>query len=217
MPIVLPEPAVQLLVLNFLIHHGYEESARALHRSLLPLLAASSSLFSEERLASNFSVVRVRKHFAAMVTDGNADQAIAAAERLYPGLLAANPALSFQLHCQLFVELVRRMHMSSTASPTLEDLLVVGQQIQQMPSASSVPLQDLYALVAYKDPFSSPLAHLLGAARQEELAEALETAVLRREGKPRRSALEICHQQTQVCTEALQQLGNCRPALMDFR
>ena len=56
--------------------------------------------------ASVISQVKLRKSITDDVVAGNVAEAIQLADTLAPGMLAANPSLTFRLHLQTFYELV---------------------------------------------------------------------------------------------------------------
>ncbi len=87
------------LVFNYLLHHSYFDTAAVVARDLLDGTVAVSREDVEE--------VSLRRALGDAVVDGRIDEAMAAAERLAPGVLGAHPGILFRLHCQKFIELVR--------------------------------------------------------------------------------------------------------------
>jgi len=60
---------------------------------------------------------RRRQAAAEAAAAGRVEEAVAAAEALAPGALAAQPAVLFRLQCQRFLELVRRARLGRTRTP----------------------------------------------------------------------------------------------------
>lgn len=87
------------LIFQYLTHHGYWDSAAAVARDVLGGGAEIPASAKEESAA--LDVV------GAALARGDAEEAAAVAERLAPGVLAANPRVSFALQCQKLCEMVR--------------------------------------------------------------------------------------------------------------
>ena len=104
------------LVLSYLVHHGYSQSAQVFSRStgqrldedvssirsrqsiifhILTILAPTNNLFAS--LPSEIQL---------LVLAGRISEAMRLVESSYPGLLASNPELLFKLKCRQFVEMI---------------------------------------------------------------------------------------------------------------
>ncbi|KAI9025698.1 hypothetical protein DFJ74DRAFT_705193 [Hyaloraphidium curvatum] len=91
-----------------------------------------------------------------------------------------------------------------------EDLLATvmayGQELQNEYGAEErepfrTALQECFSLLAYSDPFKSPLAHLLQPAAREPVANMVNGVILAVQGKPPLSSLEVVYRQTSVCLD----------------
>lgn len=77
----------------------------------------------------------------------------------------------------------------------LDEAILYGQQLQALYANQTNPifrarLEDVFSLVAYSDPLSSPVAHLLMPSLRVEIAEDINRAILVSSGKSARSELE---------------------------
>ncbi|KAF9134992.1 hypothetical protein BGW39_005084 [Mortierella sp. 14UC] len=104
------------LVLSYMIHHGYSESARQFASDLAP---HSPNRKGHGTLGSNefdcASMVRDterRKEIRRTILSGDIDRAMAMLEESYPGIITNNEDMLLQLRCRKFVEMV-----SSASSP----------------------------------------------------------------------------------------------------
>ena len=68
--------------------------------------------------------VKLRKTITDDVVAGNVAEAIQLADTLAPGMLAANPSLTFRLHLQTFFELVRTLESQPLSSFCSQSLMI---------------------------------------------------------------------------------------------
>lgn len=94
------EDIVGRLIFNYLTHHGYWDSAEAVARDVLGGGAEIPASAREESAALGA--------IGTALARGDADEAADVAERLAPGVLLANPRVSFALQCQKLCEMVSR-------------------------------------------------------------------------------------------------------------
>jgi hypothetical protein len=107
------------IVFNYLLHHSYFDTAAVVARDLLDGAAVVSPKDVED--------VKHRRGVAEAVVAGRIDEAMAAAEALAPGVLAAHPNILFRLHCQKFIELVgvtARTDRPDAPDPAAYDMLL---------------------------------------------------------------------------------------------
>jgi len=168
------------LVLDYLVHHGYKEAAVA--------FAASSGV--EELTMAKQAGMGARQGVSALVREGRIEEAITRVNELYPTLFEDSPECLFQLKCQRFVELVRE--------GSLEESITFGRrELQEPPEREAAALKDALALLAYPDPATSPVAHVLLPARRHAVAETLNEALLEQQREPKESRLR------RLCKHAL--------------
>ncbi|KAI9285909.1 concanavalin A-like lectin/glucanase domain-containing protein [Umbelopsis sp. AD052] len=100
--------------------------------------------------------------------------------------------------------------------------MTYGQQLQQNYGRDERPevqstLVETFSLIAYRDPFQSPVAHVLDDLRRDELVNQLNSAILVSRNLPGMPRLEHMYKQTQVAIQELLFAGNGKAAMMDLR
>ena len=223
----------QLVILTYLVHNGFEETAKSFYQSVGPLLQSRVGnlripAYLQGDLEGQFSKVRIRRNLSDRILHGQIEEARALLMTHYPLILEAredSSLIQFCLTAQSFIESVRQVAATSSQSNTPEDLLqsllVAGVELQRLAGKITTPmpysLDDLYALVAYPNPFQSPLAHLFGDRYREQLASLIDQAILHAEGQDSQCSLVTLFQQLQVTLELLQQLGSPMVAFIDIK
>ncbi|GAB5587617.1 hypothetical protein Unana1_02517 [Umbelopsis nana] len=120
--------------------------------------------------------------------------------------------------------------VSSLSSSDDEDMLdgvlgnamAYGQQLQRTYGNDERPefqsaLIETFSLIAYRDPFNSPVAHVLEEQRRDDLVNQLNSAILVSQNRPAMPRLERMYKQTQVAIQELVLAGNGKAAVMDVR
>ncbi|XP_065827758.1 ran-binding protein 9-like isoform X2 [Oscarella lobularis] len=107
--------------------------------------------------------------------------------------------------------------LSAVRASSLERLLQFGRDLQLLNSelkrehgpcpADEKLLQDAFSLLAYADPWSSPLGHILNPAEREPVADALNSAILESHQLSRQPPLELAIQQTRCCLRLMSRSG----------
>ena len=224
----------QLVILTYLVHNGFEETAKSFYQSMGPLLQSRVGnlripAYLQGDLEGQFSKVRIRRNLSERILHGQIEEARALLMTHYPLILEAREdsfLIQFCLTAQSFIESVRQVAATSSQSPNttedlLQSLLVAGVELQRLAGKITTPmpysLDDLYALVAYPNPFQSPLAHLFGDRYREQLASLIDQAILHAEGQDSQCSLVTLFQQSQVSLELLQQLGSPMVAFIDIK
>ncbi|KAG0284746.1 hypothetical protein BGZ96_010904 [Linnemannia gamsii] len=104
------------LVLSYMIHHGYSESARQFASDLAPQSSNQKGHgthgSSEFDCASMVQDTERRKEIRKTILSGDIDRALIMLEESYPGITTSNEDMLLQLRCRKFVEMV-----SSASSP----------------------------------------------------------------------------------------------------
>ncbi|KAG0287704.1 hypothetical protein BGZ98_004532, partial [Dissophora globulifera] len=130
------------LVLSYMIHQGYSESAKQFSSDLMPkpLLklglngagegSSSSMAGSAPAELNHYSLAIIdaerRKLIRKAIMSGEIDQAMQLLETHYPGVMANNEDMVLQLRCRKFVELV---HLSSSPLRSLDHLNEKGTTV----------------------------------------------------------------------------------------
>ncbi|KAH6968496.1 hypothetical protein DER45DRAFT_13526 [Fusarium avenaceum] len=247
---------IQALVLQFLQHDGYVETARAFAEdmkvqkealSLDPAVTVDGVSIRDDEDANN------RQRIRRAILEGDIDRALKYTNVYYPHVLQDNEHVYFRLRCRKFIELVRKLaqlnmrnetkgngHIHNTVSQNMDidlngsentsweadggenttesaelerSMLEYGQKLQEEYANDprievSKALNEIWALVAYQNPFKEPqVSHLLDRNGRVAVAEELNSAILLSLGKSSRAALEKLYAQTNVILEDLRQDG----------
>ena len=102
---------IEQLVLQFLQHDGYVETARAFAEELRDVKVALRQDENEE--IPGISIrddkdARNRQRIRRAVLEGDIDQALEYTDAYYPQVLADNKQVYFRLRCRKFVEMIRK-------------------------------------------------------------------------------------------------------------
>ncbi|KAI8369692.1 CTLH/CRA C-terminal to lish motif domain-containing protein [Blakeslea trispora] len=99
------------LVLEYLRHHGYTQSAKALEKTM-PTPCSQS----EDK-----AQVSYRQKIRHAVMEGDIEEAMVLCETHYPGVLRNNPFVLFRLECRNFMEMVKRAQKEHQWMDTAEE------------------------------------------------------------------------------------------------
>ncbi|KAI7831608.1 concanavalin A-like lectin/glucanase domain-containing protein [Gamsiella multidivaricata] len=114
------------LVLSYMVHHGYSESAKQFSNDLAPQPlkrrdSSGKSSTSTSAESSRYLPVVIdterRKVIRRAIMTGEIDQAMDLLEKNYPGIITNDPEMVLQLRCRKFVEMV---HQASHPLHTLD-------------------------------------------------------------------------------------------------
>lgn len=97
----------------------------------------------------------------------------------------------------------------------LQKILQFGRELFQMNStieggdnqANNRMLRDAFSLLAYHDPWNSPLGYQLDATQREHVSTLLNSAILEANNMPRISPLEVVYGQTSECMRLMSKYG----------
>ncbi|KAI8905767.1 CTLH/CRA C-terminal to lish motif domain-containing protein [Powellomyces hirtus] len=144
-----------------------------------------------------------RKIISELVLAGEVGEAIEYCNSVFPETLTGDTPESadimFQLQCQRFVECVK---------VSAAEAMTFAQQELGKFGAFGRPkyvekLNDIIGLIAYPDPYSSPLAPYLSEKRREEVATSLNSHILASQGFPSTTTMEQLIRQSTVVRETL--------------
>ncbi|KAI9267375.1 concanavalin A-like lectin/glucanase domain-containing protein [Sporodiniella umbellata] len=94
---------IDLLVLDYLVHHGYVESANALQKNMQSCNKENSG----HREADDSTEIQMRASIRRFLLAGRVCEAISQIDAIFPSLLENNKHLLFQLKVQKFVEMIK--------------------------------------------------------------------------------------------------------------
>ncbi|CAD7702636.1 unnamed protein product, partial [Ostreobium quekettii] len=201
-----PSGCVAEIILDYLIHHRYWQTAALVARDLM---GDSREVGEDEQR----KIIARQKIYDAVV-NGNIDEALSQTDSIAPGTLETHPQILFKLRCQKFMEMLQGGEDETHAA------LQFGRTILT-PSCSKKDdqafLSEVLTLIAYEDPNQSPFGHLLKPEYRRELADELNSAILTQQGRSKRSSLETVHNQMMASFEELRSLGDMRCRLVDVR
>ncbi|MCL4124381.1 UNVERIFIED_CONTAM: hypothetical protein GTU68_067452 [Idotea baltica] len=99
----------------------------------------------------------------------------------------------------------------------IERMLLLGRELQQMSQSlrreigknkqNKTMLQDAFSLLAYNDPWNSPVGWQLDSIQREPVCQALNSAILESHQLPRRPPLEICISHTKQLIDLMSRSG----------
>lgn len=148
-------PTDQIIILSYLIHNGYEETARSFYQGMAALLKTPSTgsmripsylQAQGEELDCEFSKVRIRRSLSDMILEGRIEEARALLASHYPLIIEGGSGypdsaiIQFCLTAQSFIESVRKAAMtkrSNTTEDPLETLLAAGVELQRLAGSVS--------------------------------------------------------------------------------
>eukprot|EP01135_Chromosphaera_perkinsii_P005924 Nk52_evm10s372 gene=Nk52_evmTU10s372 len=169
--------------------------------------------FGEEQ-SSNF-YAKFQPHFQSMdkrklamtlVQSGNIDEVIELCTSQFPDLLGLHEGdpfekrhLYFQLLCLKFVELIRKKESASALFFAQGTLNPFGKESSKFLEI----IQDVVALLAYEEPEKSPVASFLDFERREDVALALNRAIIIYKGASPDLNIDTLLRQLKVVMEEL--------------
>ncbi|KAJ3160238.1 hypothetical protein HDU86_001074 [Geranomyces michiganensis] len=223
---------INQLILSYLIHHGYSETAATFHKDTASVRASPGTpvvSFDKED-------IRKRQLIRDHVVEGDIDQAVALLDEFYPTILAQNPHLAFQLRSQRFIELMRALTTPSNAmdvdgpsapapSAAEEDMrsvVLYGQAMQaefggfENPLVQSA-LVETYSLLAYRNPSDSAVSYLLDPANRVLVADVVNRVILKSQNRPAVPAIENVYRQASAVAKQLFDGGSGAAAFIKAR
>ncbi|BBN00100.1 Ran-binding protein 9/10 [Marchantia polymorpha subsp. ruderalis] len=190
------------VVRTYLLHYGYQDTLTAFDvasgGTFPPVVVAPEGPVTGNDTESY--ALEQRKILRKLTREGDIDGVFAKLREWYPELLQSGVSLvSFLLHCQKYIELVKAGSLEAAvnyARVELANFFAVG-------SVEDTHLQDCLALLAYEHPEKSMVSYLLHVAQREAVADAVNAVVLATNpanlGKPSQSALEMLLRQLTAC------------------
>lgn len=104
----------------------------------------------------------------------------------------------------------------------LSNAMVYGQQLQKNYGRDERPevqkaLVETFSLIAYRDPFQSPIAHVLEERRVDDLVNELNSAILVSQNRPAMPQLERMYKQSQAAIQELVLAGHGKASVIDVQ
>eukprot|EP01087_Luapelamoeba_hula_P014132 TRINITY_DN4094_c0_g1_i1.p1 TRINITY_DN4094_c0_g1~~TRINITY_DN4094_c0_g1_i1.p1 ORF type:complete len:234 (-),score=46.67 TRINITY_DN4094_c0_g1_i1:97-798(-) len=181
---------VRSLVLSYLLHHCYVETAQA-------FMQANSLEQKGAKLTVGLSE---RKVLLERVRGGDIVEAMATADKVFPGLLTKRTDVKFKLLCMQFIEFVRRGDNQNA-------LLFAQQELNtyaQSDPTFMITLQEIFPLIAYEQPEKSPLAEYMSIEYREKVIATFNSAIQEHQGLPSEAPLETFLRHLTVAASVVQ-------------
>ncbi|XP_024360592.1 uncharacterized protein [Physcomitrium patens] len=195
-------PCLHSLVIAYLMHYGYSETATALIReSALEGNVISAKEAESMLLRSITTISQMLPEIQEAVMDGHIDEAIEQTNCVAPEVFMSQPSVLFHLKCQKFIEMIRSGDDEATMTFGRTELSEFDAESEE----DRQHYREVISLLAYPRPESSPLRHLILPSRRQSVAESLNQAILISQDKPALPALEMLHKQIVVTKEVLSQ------------
>lgn len=192
------------LIFSYLIHCGYKGTAKAFMKETK--LISNDEIGGD--LENSFKTAQNRRSVIEALKKGNMIELGEILRTNFPSFLMENISVSFKLECLNFIELIR----SNETEPNdekLKEIIENGRRLTSQFSpdvieSNSKLLQDTLALLAYPKPSQSPVGYLLQKSFKTTLADEIDLALLKHEGKSPISPIHQLLKQTQVVMDELQ-------------
>jgi len=177
------------MILQYLIHYGYTKTATSFASSILPSFTTDT----------NFTSINERQLIMGFILDGQIDKATENIKKFYPVCLQSRKDIKFQLKYHRFIQMIL------TEPP--ETTILYGRKHFSFDDPQVIKnhaiLEDVFSLLAYPDPRNSPISYLFSQQFREQLANAVNGAILEFCGQPEISALEKCLTENYVLLEMM--------------
>lgn len=230
---------VHNLILSYLIHHGYTETAMNFIKktNLLDIKLnelnnneISSNTQNKEELLKKLidsKDVKLRHSIKELILNGNYESSLLILNENYQDIISKQPNVIFYLECGKFIEMINNYYKNDPNfefqdmiidnknnnnefenKVSMEDILETGQQIYKKYSDLSntnvkKSLLELFSLIAYPNPYNSPVSHLLNPLTRVRIADLIDFSILKVNNKPIRPPLEVSIRQSAVILDLL--------------
>ncbi|KAL9229066.1 hypothetical protein vseg_004582 [Gypsophila vaccaria] len=200
--ITLPQDVSYGIVRSYLLHYGYEGTLNvfdmANNNSVPPITIPQENGFAEQ---DSMYALNHRKTLRQLIRSGQIDAVFSKLHELYPQTIQDDKSpVCFLLHCQKFIELVRVKELEAAIKYGRVELAKFFglEEYEEL-------VRECVALLAYEEPLTSPLGHLLGESRREVVADAVNAIILSTNPNSKDS-LSCMHSQLE---KLLRQLSAC--------
>lgn len=217
------------LVLDYFMHNGLLQSARAFFRAIHAKSARRSALGcvaddEQRRLLELDFDARWRKiHHRAVLKElilaGNFDAAEEHMRLFYAALV--QPGVSSSLHHTLRLEsFIERIKAVLVHQGSLEDLFFeigsyFSDKMSLLSESEKLLLSQIFSLSAFPDPSNCPLSHLLHSSRRAKTLDFILESIAQREGIRMDSQLQFLPKHLATIFSVLAHVGSPYAAFID--
>ncbi|OAD03578.1 hypothetical protein MUCCIDRAFT_178831 [Mucor lusitanicus CBS 277.49] len=201
---------VDAMVLSYLTHQGYIGTVNAMKKNMdyigntQPTPPASNDSHLDQDTRNS-----IRKS----IMTGHVDLAVQKTEAMYPNLLQNNADLLFQLKARKFLDLLMDNHRGEPLSSAQQQSLCSSYQHTKYWSQ----LMDLFTLLSFADPKSSPMSHSLDTSRRDLVASDLNDAIQAYQHQANKSNLEWILKQAIATSKELALSGHGMASLIHMQ
>ena len=195
----IPSNACHSIVCSYLKHYGYADTLRAFsgpQEGAPPSAGEDSAKDGEEagRSASASFDLEDRKRARQLFLKGEVTEV--------KDLLSRRPSMEpqtlFHLEVQQFIELLREEKVSEA----VEHARSAFSSFQGHSDEMDQHLEDVLALLAYRDPSTSPMGYLMTTAQREAVADVVNNAMLPKEDQGKsvmeKILVQLCRVQAEI-------------------
>ena len=159
----IPKETMNKIIQNYFVTEGYVDAARQFERE---------SGTSDPTV--DLDSIKDRMLIRRAVQKGEVEEAIDRVNDLNPEILEHDSKLFFHLQQQRLIELIRQQDLEKALLFAQEYLAPLGEENPGFLEE----LEKTLALLAFEDPFMSPVGDLLGVQRRQQAASELNSAIL---------------------------------------
>uniref|UniRef100_A0A1J3EDA4 Glucose-induced degradation protein 8-like protein n=1 Tax=Noccaea caerulescens TaxID=107243 RepID=A0A1J3EDA4_NOCCA len=185
--IVVNDADIQSIVMSYLLHNCFNETADS--------LASTTGI---KQPAIDRENMERRKQIIQFILERKALKAVELTEQLGQDLLEKNKDLHFDLLCLHFVDLVCAGKCEEALEFAQKRLAPFGMVKKYVDK-----LEDAMALLAYENPETSPMFHLLSSDYRQQVADNLNRTMLEHANQPSYTPMERLIQQVTVARQYL--------------
>ncbi|KAJ3204347.1 Ran-binding protein 9, partial [Clydaea vesicula] len=205
------------VICSYLYHNGFVETA---HQFFGDTQLEKKRLDLDVNMESDNSNLISRRAIIHYIIGGNMQAAEAEIEKEFPNLLNTNKYLRFQLQSLNFIEMVKISHREPMGPDgtfskannvnAFGDIIKFGRHLQENFGGDSIfeeALLEIFSLIAYNDPFTSPHSYLFEEYTREGVADAINRILLTASNNSPTSSVEELFKQLNVVLEEMVNSG----------
>eukprot|EP01083_Nonionella_stella_P073251 197927_1 len=166
------------LISDYLLFNGYADTLKILESKAGWKTDPDKSKLLRDSLDQ-------RKALRSLITSGRIDESIGLLSAVADGKVLENTRVMFALHCQQFVEFVRRGEIE----PALRFAQTVLVKYKNLDEVDQTQLEDVMTLLAFVDPKSSHLGHYFDRSSSESVADLVNYSLVIAMGTPRHPSI----------------------------
>ncbi|KAI9277879.1 CTLH/CRA C-terminal to lish motif domain-containing protein [Sporodiniella umbellata] len=194
------------LVLDYLIHHCYGNTARALLGDIAKL---EKTIYIHPQTKQSqilerdiqWSLLEARKILIGHINQGRMESAFEVIDQHFSDLFKQEGSVTtlFKLRCQHFVEIIR-------SGSELDAICYAQKHLNPARHDLKEQVREVTALIAYEDPQQSQSKHLMSYERRQLLAKEVNSIVLTLNDISPQPSIEKLYRQRSIVESLLERL-----------